>query len=336
LTYPSHPPRYIFRHFRLPISRALQTQKCNLFLFHRAVPSSVCAPPYVTNDSLHAPPRPVVHNSDELNELRYAGSVVRQIFRELELRLKPGWTTQDIDDFVFERCCSKRVYPSPLGYHDFPKSVCTSVNEVACHGIPSSSEVLQPGDLISVDISIYTGRAHGDACRSYVIYASDGQVVDTKNYKKRVKTAQFLCDVAQLCCEAGVSICAPNVPFRELAQVISMVSDNHGCRVVAGIRGHGIGKFLHGPPEILHSVYELPMASPASAGVMRTGHVFTIEPCIALADPYAAKPEDGCFQVPASPVIAEDGWTVTTADRALCAQFEHTVEITDTGSSILT
>lgn len=216
------------------------------------------------------------------------------------------------------------------------RSVCTSVNEVACHGIPSSSELLQPGDLISVDISIYTGQAHGDACRSYVIYASNGQLLNSDNYKKRVRIAQFLCDVAQLCCEAGASICAPNVPFRDIAHVISMAADNHGCRVVAGIRGHGIGKFLHGPPEILHSVFELPLASPASSGVMQTGNVFTIEPCIALADPYAVKPEDGCFQMPATLVVAEDGWTVTTTDRALCAQFEHTIEITDVGNIILT
>ncbi|TPP60440.1 Methionine aminopeptidase [Fasciola gigantica] len=328
--------KYIFGRFCSNLSRVLRNPRCSLFLFHRSVPAYVSVPPYVINESLNAPPRPIVHDTDGLRELRYAGSVVRQIFQELERKLKPGWTTQDIDDFVFERCCSKKVYPSPLGYHDFPKSVCTSVNEVACHGIPSSSEVLQPGDLISVDISVYTGRAHGDACRSYVIYASNGQLLDSQSYEKRVKTAQFLCDVAQLCCEAGASICAPNVPFHDIAQVISMVADNHGCRVVAGIRGHGIGTFLHGPPEILHSVYELPTACPASAGVMQLGNVFTIEPCIALADRYGAKPEDGCFQVPATPVVAEDGWTVTTTDRALCAQFEHMVEITNVGSMILT
>ncbi|KAF5403023.1 Methionine aminopeptidase [Paragonimus heterotremus] len=252
--------------------------------------------------------------------------------------LKPGLSTQDVDDFVFDRCMSKRVYPSPLGYHGFPKSVCTSVNEVACHGIPSSQQLLLPGDLLSIDISVYTENGvHGDACRSYVLKPEAGYSSGACPSSGRNKLAVFLCSVAKSCRDAGIAICAPGTPYTEIARAVSSTADRNGCRVVAGIRGHGVGTFLHGPPDIIHSVHEISLFSTdESMGQMKEGHVFTIEPCIALAVSNISDQKDGTSLSPACPTILQDGWTVVTSDQTLTAQFEHTIVITSTGHSILT
>ncbi|CAL8097681.1 unnamed protein product [Calicophoron daubneyi] len=334
----------------LQVNRFLAQRVRQIHICNRDIPASIPLPPYVTNSgkkSQHDPPKvPVVHTEDAIADLRTACSFVRDIFTELENFIRPGLSTQDIDDFVYKSCISKQVYPSPLNYHGFPKSVCTSINEVACHGIPASSVFLCPGDLLSVDISVYTGHAHGDSCRSYVIDSLESMLkkmqLSQSAYRERAKRSQFLCAVAKSCCEAAIRICGPGVPYSEIAQIISLMADNQGCRVVAGIRGHGVGNFLHGPPDIKHSVYELlpstsePDTDRSSDALMKSGHVFTIEPCIALADSNAPKPEAGSFMLPAVPVVLDDQWTVVTADRALTAQFEHTILITDSGHSVLT
>lgn len=306
-------------------------------VFGRDVPSWIPLPPYIRNQTVPIPTFPLSHSTESISQLRQAGSIVRSLFEELESFLRPGLSTQDLDDFIFHSCLSKKVYPSPLGYLGFPKSVCTSVNEVACHGIPSSKCLLNQGDLLSIDISIFTGSVHGDACRSYVLKC-DSVPAQTGTDATCIASAEFLCTVAKTCRDAGVAICAPGVPFADIARVISDVANNNYCRVVAGIRGHGIGTFLHGPPNILHSVYETAATpSDSTADIMQPGHVFTIEPCIALADPQLPKTDSHDFYLrPALPLTLDDSWTVVTTDRVLTAQFEHTVLITDTGHSVLT
>ncbi|KAG5443464.1 Methionine aminopeptidase 1 [Clonorchis sinensis] len=310
-----------------------------LKLCGRDIPSSIIPPPYVLNEKVTVPNVPLVHSSESIEQLRHAGSIVHQLFEELRQFLKPGLTTQDVDNFIFAACIAKHVYPSPLGYCGFPKSVCTSVNEVACHGIPSVEQSLRAGDLLSVDISIFTGTVHGDACRSYVLSdASDHVDVlhsDPSKYDPETDPARFLCAVAENCCAAGTRICLPGTPYAEIATTICKVADLYGCSVVPGIRGHGLADFLHGPPEIIHSVNELRSTDTETLGCMKSGHVFTIEPCLALSKSTDGRKNRYCPS-PVHPVVLDDGWTVVTLNRSLTAQFENTVLITDSGHDVLT
>ncbi|OON13834.1 putative methionine aminopeptidase, type I [Opisthorchis viverrini] len=310
-----------------------------LKLCGRDIPSSIIPPPYVLNQKATVPNVPIIHSFESIEQLRHAGSIVHQLFEELRQFLKPGLTTQDVDNFIFAACIAKHVYPSPLGYCGFPKSVCTSVNEVACHGIPSVEQSLRAGDLLSVDISIFTGTVHGDACRSYVLSDASDQVdvlhSDPSKYDPETDSARFLCAVAENCCAAGTRICSPGTPYAEIATSICKVADLYGCSVVPGIRGHGLADFLHGPPEIIHSVNELQSTDTGTLGYMKSGHVFTIEPCLALSKSTGGRRNRYCLS-PVHPVVLDDGWTVVTLNRSLTAQFENTVLITDSGHDVLT
>ncbi|CAH8618976.1 unnamed protein product [Heterobilharzia americana] len=303
-----------------------------LHIYGRNIPSNIPLPPYITCKTDSVPSSIPVQNDLNVVDCQRAGAVVRQIFEALEKFIKPGLSTQDIDDFVFDQCMNRLVYPSPLGYRGFPKSVCTSVNEVACHGIPEKSQTLNLGDIISVDISVYNGSVHGDACHTFVV--GIGQKISDSDSKivGRIKTATYLCTVAEKCRDAGISVCGPNALYSSIAEAITKCADAFHCRVVAGICGHGIGSFLHGPPEIVHSIHEY--ASQPLARML-PGHIFTVEPCIALS----SSKFRGRFKSStryAVPVILEDGWTIVTSDRALTAQFEHTISITNQGCIILT
>lgn len=216
------------------------------------------------------------------------------------------------------------------------RSVCTSVNEVACHGIPSESKILHTGDLLSVDISVFNGRAYGDACRSYVIPGETvtvKQTPDSSSHTTQPFNAHALCAISKECCEAGISVCAPGVPYSAIAAAVTARASKHHCRVVAGIRGHGIGECLHCQPDVIHSVDELTqLGEGISDQVMKPGHVFTVEPCI--ANSLSSSTESTVDFI--LPTILSDGWTVVTTDRSLTAQFEHTVLITETKCEILT
>ncbi|CAH8589632.1 unnamed protein product [Schistosoma turkestanicum] len=227
-----------------------------------------------------------------------------------------------MNEFVARQCkCS---------YH--PRSVCTSVNEVVCHGIPKESQVLKLGDIMSVDISVYNGYVHGDACHTFVVGLDNHSDYSNSEAAERIKTAVYLCTVAQKCRDAGISVCGPNALYTSIAEAVTKCADAFQCRVVVGVCGHGIGQFLHGPPEIVHSIHEL--ASQPLARML-PGHTFTVEPCISLP-PNKSEVRFKRNTSFAVPVILEDGWTVVTSDKALTAQFEHTIAITNEGCLVLT
>nr|VZI19091.1 unnamed protein product [Spirometra erinaceieuropaei] len=212
-----------------------------------------------------------------------------------------------------------------MGYKGFPSTVCTSVNEVAIHGLPSKDCILRADDLISVDVSLYDGQVHGDACVTLLVPS-----------ESRLRTTPTgisdLLSCAQKCCQAGVSVCGPGVPYHCIAEAVSQAALNCGnFRVVAGINGHGIGTYFHGPPNICHCIYE---ERSDDYGVMCPGHVFTIEPCVAA--PSASSEEGAVESYVALPFTQPDGWSVRTSDRALTAQFEEMVLITDDGYDLLT
>ncbi|KAL5103124.1 Methionine aminopeptidase 1D mitochondrial [Taenia crassiceps] len=302
-------------------SSCLSHPKCKIF-----ADGGIRLPSYAVGKKESIPPLPIIHSSKSIEELRIAGSIARKILTELRPFIQPGISTVDVEALVVEKCLEHSVYPSPLAYEEFPSCVCTSLNEVAIHGIPSPNDVLQSGDLLSVDVTIFTGTAHGDACETYLVMG--------REYHSSEKYApqEHLLSCAKRACEAGVAACAPGVKFSAISKAISQEVFEGRCRVIAGIGGHGIGNFFHGPPYVGHCIFEEESADAQLQ--MLPGYVFTIEPAIAAAAsaPYL----DGVTEHVAMPVVSKDGWSVRTSDNVLTAQFEETVLITDNGACILT
>ncbi|VDK39890.1 unnamed protein product [Taenia asiatica] len=299
----------------------LSNPKCKIF-----EDEGIRLPNYAVGKKESIPARPIIHSRKSIKELQTAGSIARKILTELRPFIQPGISTVDIETLVVEKCLKYSVYPSPLEYEEFPSCVCTSLNEVAIHGIPSPNDVLQAGDLLSVDVTIFTGAAHGDACETFLVM--DRGSLSPEKYASQ----EHLLNCAKRACEAGIAVCAPGAKFSAISKAISQEVFEGRCRVVAGIGGHGIGDFFHGPPYVGHCVFE--EASADAELEMLPGHVFTIEPAIAAAasPPY---PDEVTEHV-AMPVVSTDGWSVRTSDNVITAQFEETVLVTDNGVRVLT
>lgn len=216
--------------------------------------------------------------------------------------VKPGVTTDSIDKAVHEMIVQGGAYPSPLGYGGFPKSVCTSINECICHGIPDSRP-LQDGDIVNIDVTVFLDGHHGDTSRMFLV--GDAVTDEAKNLVRATKEAL----------EASISICAPGVPFSRIGQEIQKVANSYKMHVVKSFVGHGVGTVFHSSPVILH----YPNREP---GVMEVNQTFTIEPMLTLGS--------------IKPKIWGDNWTAVTADGSLSAQFEHTLLIVEDGVEILT
>lgn len=224
--------------------------------------------------------------------LQFAGSLV-----------KPGVTTDEIDRKVFEFITSKDIYPSPLNYMGFPKSLCTSVNEVLCHGVPDDRELVE-GDIINLDVSTYVEGFHGDTSATFRV----GQVTET---------AEKLCRVTEEALQECIDRMGPGVPLDLVAEICSERSAANGFEVSDTFCGHGIGQTFHMAPLVFHS-----KAIQQEKICLKVGQVFTIEPifCEGASDFFGF----------------DDGWTVATVDGGLTAQSEHTLIITDNGAEVLT
>ncbi|KAI7837907.1 hypothetical protein COHA_008288 [Chlorella ohadii] len=216
--------------------------------------------------------------------------------------IRPGITTDEIDRIVHEATIAAGAYPSPYNYFNFPKSVCTSINEIICHGIPDRRK-LQEGDIVNVDVSVYYKGYHGDLNETFVV----GEVDEAS--KQLVK-------VTYECLHKAIAICKPGTPYREIGEVITKHAKAHGLSVVRTYCGHGIGDLFHCAPNVPH------YAKNKAKGTMKVGEVFTIEPMI----------NQGSHRDKTWP----DGWTSATEDGQRSAQFEHTLVITPTGYDILT
>jgi methionyl aminopeptidase len=220
--------------------------------------------------------------------------------------LAPGVTTEDINELVHEYLTSRGAYPSPLNYHGFPKSVCTSVNEVICHGIPNPKQTLQDGDIINVDVTGYfpsKNGFHGDTSATFYI----GQPSEE---------AKHVTEVARRCLELGIAEVAEGKRIGDIGAAIQGYAESHGCSVVRDYVGHGVGREFHMPPQIPH------FGTRGKGRRMKAGMVFTIEPMINLGT------EEG--------ELLDDNWTVVTRDRKLTAQFEHSMLVTKEGVEVLT
>mmetsp|Transcript_44421 Transcript_44421/g.87174 ORF Transcript_44421/g.87174 Transcript_44421/m.87174 type:complete len:416 (+) Transcript_44421:45-1292(+) len=235
--------------------------------------------------------------------LRHACKMGREVLDLAGRAARVGVTCDEIDRVVHEACIERDCYPSPLNYYNFPKSVCTSVNEVICHGIPDYYE-LADGDILDIDVTTYNrGGYHGDLNETFFV----GNVDD--DGRKLVRTAFD-------CLQGALAMVRPGTLYRDMGNTIDKIAKMNGCSVVRTYCGHGIGNLFHTAPNVPH--YRKNKAK----GVMKAGHVFTVEPMINLGG-YADR-------------TWLDNWTAVTSDGSRSAQFEHTVLVTDTGCEILT
>jgi methionyl aminopeptidase len=217
-------------------------------------------------------------------------------------KLRPGMTTLEIDQIVHDDTLQRGAYPAPLNYRGFPKSVCTSVNDVVCHGIPGP-RVLEPGDIINVDVTTIIGGFHGDTSATFYV-------------GKPSPEAKHVTEVARRSLELGIAQVRDGARLGDIGAAIQEFAEGEGCSVVRAFVGHGIGRRFHEAPQVSH------VGERGKGERIRAGMVFTIEPMINL----------GGYDVE----IQADKWTVLTADRSLSAQFEHTVVATRAGCEVLT
>lgn len=245
-----------------------------------------------------------IKNEEQIDGIRLSCQLAADALDYAELFIKPGVTTQEIDAEIESYIRKYGGTPAPLGYRGFPKSICTSLNEVICHGIPSENDVLNEGDIIKVDVSTIKNGYYGDTCRTFAV----GKISDE---------AQKLLSVTKDCLDIGVAQVKPDAEFGKIGKAISEYARSRGFSVVYQFVGHGIGLDFHEEPQISHSdlAYD--------SRKMLPGMIFCIEPMINVGKPDAVIDEN-------------DRWTARTIDGKLSAQFEHTVLVTEYGVEVLT
>ena len=243
-----------------------------------------------------------LHGPEAFAGMAKAGRLVAEALDALVDIVKPGVTTDALDDFVYDFAMAHGAIPAPLNYRGFPKSICTSINHVVCHGIPGPRP-LKEGDILNIDVTFIVDGWHGDSSRMYGV-------------GKISRAAERLLDVTYESLMRGVAAVRPGATTGDLGAAIQAYAEGERCSVVRDFCGHGLGRVFHDRPNILHY-------GETGEGVpLKPGMLFTIEPMINLGR---------------APVkILSDGWTAVTRDRSLSAQFEHTVGVTETGCQIFT
>ncbi|KAH8099480.1 methionine aminopeptidase [Cristinia sonorae] len=274
----------------------------------REVPAHIQRPDYVEDGQPRSEIRragqpPQILNKEEQEKMRTVCRLAREILDIAAAAVKPGVTTDEIDEIVHNETIKRNAYPSPLNYRGYPKSVCTSVNEVICHGIPDQRK-LQEGDIINIDVSAYHDGFHADLNETYPV----GRVDD--DHMKVMRAARHSLD-------AAIAICKPGALFRDIGKAIEPVARQAGCAVVRTYCGHGVNQLFHGAPNVPH------YAKNRAIGTMKPGMTFTIEPMVNLGSNWDL-------------VHWPDDWTAATVDGKPSAQFEETLLITETGVEILT
>lgn len=273
----------------------------------RPVPPGIPRPEYVDRPSPSRYTGPEVKDARTLAVMRQAARIAAQALAEVGRCIRPGVTTDELDRVGHEFMVDHGTYPSTLGYRGYPKSLCTSLNEVICHGIPDST-VLKDGDIVNIDITAYLTvdgiGVHGDTDATFCVGEVDEE-------------SRLLVERTEQAMRRGIKAIAPGRQINVIGRVIEAYAKRFGYGVVRDFTGHGIGTAFHSGLVIPH--YD---AAPHYDTVMEPGMTFTVEPMLTL----------GTYEWD----IWEDGWTVLTKDRRRSAQFEHTVLVTDTGAEILT
>jgi len=268
----------------------------------RAVPDSIPRPEYVGRPAPAPYDGPEVKEAETIERMRVAGRIAARALDAVEAAIAPGVTTDELDRVGHAFLVDHGAYPSTLGYRGFPKSLCTSVNEVVCHGIPDSRP-LRDGDIVNVDITAYIGGVHGDTNKTYLVGEVD-------------EASRLLVERTHEAMMRGIKAVRPGRRVNVIGRVIESYARRFGYGDVREFTGHGIGTAFHSGLVIPH--YD----DPRYDTVMLPGMTFTIEPMITLGSD--------------SWDLWDDGWTVTTKDKSRCAQFEHTILVTEDGAEILT
>jgi methionyl aminopeptidase len=245
----------------------------------------------------------VILSQREIEKMRRAGSLAAKLLQHLEPLVKPGVSTLQLNDEA-ERWTQKHGAKSaPLGYKGYPKSICTSVNEVICHGIPNAKQILKDGDIINIDVTPIVEGYHGDTSKTFLVGNPS-------------PTAQKLVEVTEECLRLGIAEVKPGAKIGDIGAAIQEYAESFGFSVVRDFVGHGISNIFHTAPDIPHYGIR------GRGKKLRAGMVFTIEPMI----------NEGTHEAQ----MLGDGWTAVTSDRLLSAQFEHTIAVTEDGVEILT
>ncbi|MCK1796173.1 type I methionyl aminopeptidase [Streptomyces sp. XM4193] len=268
----------------------------------RGVPASITRPEYVGKEAPTPYTGPEVQDAETVERMRTAGRLAAQALVETSKHIAPGVTTDKLDEVAHEFLCDNGAYPSTLGYRGFPKSLCTSVNEVICHGIPDST-VMRDGDIVNLDITAYLGGVHGDNNATYLCGEVDEE-------------SRLLVERTEESLRRAIKAVRPGRQINIIGRVIESYAKRFGYGVVREFTGHGINSSFHSGLIVPH--YDDPRATT----VIQPGMTFTIEPMLTL----------GTHEWD----MWEDGWTVVTKDRRRTAQFEHTLVVTDSGAEVLT
>ena len=268
----------------------------------RGVPAHIPRPEYVGRKGPKPYEGPEVQTAETIEKMRIASRIAARAMDAAAAAIAPGVTTDELDRIAHAYMCDHDAYPSDLGYRGFPKSICTSVNEVICHGIPDST-VLQDGDIVNLDVTAFIHGVHGDLNATYLVGDVDEE---SKLLVERTREAT----------RRGIAAVKPGRQINVIGRVIESYAKRFGYGVVRDFTGHGINTSFHSGLIVPH--YD----SPYATTVMQPGMTFTIEPMLTL----------GTHQHD----VWADGWTVVTKDRKRTAQFEHTLVVTDDGAEVLT
>ena len=241
----------------------------------------------------------------QIDKMRVAGRLAAEVLEMISPLVKPGMSTEELDRICHDYMVNtQKAIPAPLNYHGFPKSICTSINEVVCHGIPSDKKILKDGDILNIDITVIKDGFHGDTSMMFHI-------------GKPLQHAQRLVKVTQESLYKAIEIVGPGTTLGDIGHVIQQHAEAHYYSVVREYCGHGIGEVFHEDPQVLH------YGKKGAGLVLKEGMTFTIEPMLNAGKRHVK-------------LNKKDGWTVTTKDNRLSAQWEHTLVINKHGVEVLT
>jgi methionyl aminopeptidase len=244
-----------------------------------------------------------IKNPEEIEKMRVAGRLAADVLEMIAPHVQAGITTGELDRLCHDYIVNEQqAVPAPLNYHGFPNSICTSVNHVVCHGIPSEKR-LKNGDILNIDITVIKDGFHGDTSKMFLVGEPSIQ-------------AQRLVKVTYDCMHLGIEMVSPGIHLGDIGYAIQQHAESHGYTVVREYCGHGIGRAFHEEPQVLH------YGTPGTGLILEPGMTFTVEPMINVGKRHVK--------------LMKDGWTVVTKDRALSAQWEHTILVTETGFEVLT
>ncbi|GGY76655.1 type I methionyl aminopeptidase [Marinobacter zhanjiangensis] len=245
-----------------------------------------------------------IKTPEEIEKMRVAGRLAANVLEMIDAHIRPGVTTEELDQICHDYIVNEQqAIPAPLNYKGFPKSICTSINHVVCHGIPSDKKVLKDGDIMNIDVTVIKDGYHGDTSKMWIV-------------GKPKPGAERLIRITQECMYKGIEVVKPGAHLGDIGQVIQEHAEKHRYSVVRDFCGHGIGKVFHEEPQVMHY-------GKAGTGMeLKEGMIFTIEPMI----------NQGKYQTK----VLGDGWTAVTKDHKLSAQWEHTILVTADGHEVLT